>query len=303
MGEGSEMTNVPIPLKWRDDYGRLQDQAPRAESDGQALTPNTTAPLFRGFSLAVQNTHPTISSPSLSRSERHDHTTLVAEEPCTNSPHNPNPFRPSFSLKNNKPPTDPAIAQLALESGIKIEPKYEGELTLATIRDRTCPEDQNTAVYITKVDPAWTTEEILGCIHEGGIYKYSMQKPNQRYKSCAVTVTFKYRRAAASFLRRAETEGVFIKGQQVNVVPSIHHSWGIGEDGERQSRVLQIRGPEELLDAAKLEADLHEHIAFNLVKREQWVEDGQRFVNFHFENILGKKFHLQLLLVTIHRLT
>ena len=300
MEEDFAMTNVPNPLNWRDDRGRPQVQAPRAESDGQPSIPNTPIIQCRGPSLTMQNINSSICSPIPIRSGRHDHTALVANGSVTDSPHNPDPFRPSFSLQNNKPPTDPVIAQLAIESGVKIEPKYEGELTLATIRDRTCPEDQNTAVYITKVDPAWTTEEILECIHEGGIYKYSLQKPTQRYKSCAVTITFKYRRAAASFLHRAGTEGVFIKGQQVNVVPSIHHSWGIGEDRERQTRVLQIQGPEELLDAAKLEAHLHQHIAFNLVKREQWVEDGQRFVNFHFENILGKNPRLSIPWVSMH---
>ncbi|PVH82625.1 hypothetical protein DL98DRAFT_370238, partial [Cadophora sp. DSE1049] len=151
-----------------------------------------------------------------------------------------------------------------------------------------CPADQNAAVYIKNVDPAWTTEEILDCIHEGGIHKYSRQKANEFYDSCAVTLTFKYRRAAVSFLRRARTEGIYIKGQEVDVVRSRHHCWGIEKGREKQSRVLQVEGPKELLDADKLEADLHNHISFTLVKREEWVEDGRKSYDVLINELSGQ---------------
>ncbi|KAH7384804.1 hypothetical protein BKA64DRAFT_759528 [Cadophora sp. MPI-SDFR-AT-0126] len=216
--------------------------------------------------------------------------------PQTNKGYNAERFRPSFSLHNNKPATDPTITQLALENGVTIDPNYEGELTMATIRDRTCPADQNAAVFIKHVDPAWTTEEILNCIHEGGIYKFSRQEPNEFYHSSAVTLTFKHRRAAVSFLERATNEGIYIKGKAVKVVPSRHPCWGIEKNRERQTRVLQVYGPEDVLDADELEAKLHENIRFTLMKREEWVEDGQKIVNFHFENILGKNFPPRIML-------
>ncbi|KAK0102194.1 hypothetical protein ONS96_006155 [Cadophora gregata f. sp. sojae] len=277
---------APIPLKWQDSQERVEVVGPKVVSvDPPSTTPTTT--LHRDPKME-QARLPSIIGIPIPSEGKDSFSTPSLEEPHPNAAHNSERFRPSFSLQNNKPPIDPTIAQLALDSGVTIEPNYEGELTLATIRDRTCPAYQNASVYITNVDPAWTTAEIFDCVHEGGIYKYSRQGPTEFYESCAVTLTFKHRRAAVNFLHRAKTVGVYIKGQGVKVVPSRHHCWGIEEHREKQTRVLQIEGPEALVDANEIEAELHKNISFSLVKTEQWVNEGRKFVNFHFENIFGQ---------------
>ncbi|KAH9221389.1 hypothetical protein DL95DRAFT_475710 [Leptodontidium sp. 2 PMI_412] len=197
-------------------------------------------------------------------------------------------FRPSFALQKDRPPTDPEVEQLALDNGVEIEPNYEGEVTGAHIRDRTCPPRMNTAVYIKNVDPLWTSEDIFNCVHEGGIYKYSRQEPNENYPTCAVTLTFKHRQAAVSFLHRARHEGIYIHDQKVDVVPSINPCWGIELGKEYQTRVLEVEGRAKLVDADALEAKFHNNIRFTLVKRQQWIEDGYKTIHFHFESILAQ---------------
>ncbi|KAL2061936.1 hypothetical protein VTL71DRAFT_7314 [Oculimacula yallundae] len=196
-----------------------------------------------------------------------------------------NPFRPSYAINGARPPTNPAIAQLAVNIGVGIQPNYEGEVTDAHLADRLCPENMNTSVYIKYVDPASTAQDIFDCVREGGIFKYSRQEPTGDYTTAAVTVTFKHRQAAQRFISRAQTEHLQIRGRNVQVIPSLNPSWGIEPGRAYQTRVLEVVAPAENLDGVSLEAELHNNIRFNLVKREEWTQDGYKTIHFHFESI------------------
>ncbi|KAH7313122.1 hypothetical protein BKA65DRAFT_600640 [Rhexocercosporidium sp. MPI-PUGE-AT-0058] len=297
MEEGNISTTTTEPLKWISKQGHAGEQ-PSSGSFSQNLSVHTT------FSASFTTTITTTGSYRSPPSEANGTSSALGSEPpskddagsSTPHPrrsgtavrHQSQGFRPSFALTHDRPPTNPEVARLAHDTGVDIEPNYEGEVSEFLIRDRACPQYLSTAVYIKWVDPAWTSEDIFNIVREGGVYKYSRQEPNRDYDTCAVTLTFKHQGAAARFLSRARNEGVYIRGQKVEVVPSVHPCWGIEEGKEHQSRVLKVEGPEELLDADDLEAKFHRNIRFTLVKKEEWTEGGYKTIHFHFESILAQ---------------
>ncbi|KAG4440164.1 hypothetical protein IFR05_004373 [Cadophora sp. M221] len=291
MENGYLSTTSTEPLKWigqRSKGGQTSDKPSTSQPSASTTTATAESSQTSSDVSAVSTTDSELPSnddddDDLSTTPRRQASTAMVL-------YRSQSFRPSFALQNKRRAAAPEaeVEQLEIDNGVEIERNYEGEFSGAHIRDKTCPPWMNTAVYIKNVDPSWTAEDIFDCIHEGGIYKYSRQEPNFYYPTCAVTLTFKHRGAAASFLHRARKEGIYINEQKVDVIPSINPSWGIEKGKEYQTRVLEVEGRAKHVDADALEAKFHNNIRFTLVKKEQWIEEGYKTIHFHFESILAQ---------------
>jgi hypothetical protein len=195
------------------------------------------------------------------------------------------PFRPSRKLLNTEPVRSPEMEEALMHVGFN--PNYKGDVKWEVLE---IPDEENCCLYLKGIPEYATRQQIFDQLCMGGIYTFKLDPPiPERYTTCAAKVAYTTRAAAERLVDHALTFGLFILGNRVKV------SWNRNKTRElegleaRQSRVIQICGPNKM-GASKLIEFFHSNIDFTLVECHEWLtaNGSRKVVEIHFESILGQ---------------
>ncbi|KAE8447767.1 hypothetical protein EG329_010161 [Mollisiaceae sp. DMI_Dod_QoI] len=183
-------------------------------------------------------------------------------------------FKPSNQHVNQPQNVSEDMRRKVAEAGVDINNiAYKGNISQSFLENRLCAEAYNCAIHVSNIDPKASDKEVLGMIWEGGIQKsHRLQPVDGLHTTCGANFAFKTPEAARDFLMRSRTEGMWIRGLRLFATANIDKCKPMQQTMLYQTRVLHIIGPDESLDADKLEDLLHAHITFRLVGRQEWKE-------------------------------
>ncbi len=200
-------------------------------------------------------------------------------------------FQPSRErLGIQHAPSQQAL-QLAAAVGMRLNPKYQGDLMPLDIDNSTCPPDQNCAIRIENIAAGATEKEIFATFTEGRVFSFSKKDPIPgRFENCAARLVFTTRAAAEAFHRKGNIwPGIWLHGHQFFVKWNRDPCRPARDSERHQSRVIRVMGPQDLLHAQDLENLFHTQIKFKLVDRGEWlVADKKKVVELSFCSILGQ---------------
>jgi hypothetical protein len=177
-----------------------------------------------------------------------------------------------------------------IEIGMDLNSIYQGDITDFDIENFKCPPKLNCALRLENISANATDKEIFDAFYEGKIFSFSKNDPVPgRFTNCAGRLAFMTRAATEAFLRRAQTVGVFIRGEYMKVIWNRDKCCTAKESEHHQSRVIQIAGPQDEFDALGVEDMLHIKLKFELVDSGEWlVKGGRRVVELQFASIFGQ---------------
>lgn len=199
-------------------------------------------------------------------------------------------FKPSRALTNAPRAVSPNLIQRAQQIGVRLNANYKGDITEDLITNSLAAKDDNCALHIINIPAGATLSELLSVISEGKIFSSSMIAPIPgQWKGCAAKVVFTTRAAAQEFKDRGKKVGIWIRGERVNVFWNRNITRPQLYSDKHQSRVIQIRGPQDQLSVAQIHAFFAEKIKFELLDQKEWlVLGGMKVVELTFPSIFGQ---------------
>lgn len=165
---------------------------------------------------------------------------------------------------------------------------YKGDLDL---EDEWLPDDLNCKLFVTGVHPDATRKEIFDAIRDGKVNTFAYNKAiPPKFRTAAFSISFADRESSDRCLKRADVEGIFIRGLRVKVVRDRTKTRALEEWERSQTRVVRVYGPPGSLSLDRLVHVLKKFIKFELVHgTENTIDRGQRsVVTIHFESIVGQ---------------
>lgn len=144
--------------------------------------------------------------------------------------------------------------------------------------------EENCALYIKKIHPMASAQEILDVVKTGAIANYAYYGPNGRHRSAAAKIVFFKRQSAYDFLLQSNSlQGIDIRGLRVEA------SWNIGKVGpskQNGSRVVQIFGPAHELSIDRLLDFYSTKFEFVLVHAKEWMRyDDMKVIELGFGSL------------------
>ena len=201
------------------------------------------------------------------------------------------PFQPSRALLDIPRQVDPRLANIARQVGIDLQGNYKGDITQDHIFNAMAPMGDNCALHVISLPPNVSLKEIFSVII-GKVFSFQLHDPVPgKWTGCGARLVFTNRAAAEEFYWRARTGlGITIRGQQIRVLWNRDPCRPQQYADRRQSRVLQIKGPNiPSFSAEAMEHFFASKLLFKLVERKEWFEaGGVKVVELHFPSILGQ---------------
>ncbi|QSZ35707.1 hypothetical protein DSL72_006829 [Monilinia vaccinii-corymbosi] len=182
------------------------------------------------------------------------------------------PFQPARVKRGERATITPKIQAMLDAAGIHPNPKYEGEITTEVLNDLLTPTNQSCAVHITNIHPKADMKDLFPTIRHGKVYSVAWNGPNHEWAHAAARLCFCAREAAEKYLAESETgDGIRILGQRVTVEWNRNKKCPISEDEDRQTRVLQLRGPRSFgFSAQDLEDFFGKDMKLHIISRKEW---------------------------------
>ncbi|CZR62316.1 uncharacterized protein PAC_12213 [Phialocephala subalpina] len=185
-------------------------------------------------------------------------------------------------------------AREAREAGLQLNPKYKGDLNGYYIRNSSCLPHEYIAVFVKGIHIDATIEEILDVVEEGKVFSSSrVLESLPRFPHAASNITFMSTQAASTFMFRSIYDGIWIRGQRIevllpnkNMVKEFEHG-----DEDEQFRVLNIYLPSGLVSEAEMVKWLQGFVTFQPVggRAKEWnVSQGMTMIVITFTSILGQ---------------
>ncbi|PVH82619.1 hypothetical protein DL98DRAFT_570261 [Cadophora sp. DSE1049] len=178
-------------------------------------------------------------------------------------------FETSRHRMDRKRPVSIETAHRAIMAGVNLFSKYKGDLTEDAIVNAQCPEDMNTSIHIEGFPVGSSEAKILSVIRFAAVRNICLHPAVPgRFATAAADITF-FTREAAEYCFNRGNEGIFkFRGKLLKFLWNKNKCRQADTEEMRQSRVLLVEGPQDVISMQSVESLLRQKLVFKLVDRK-----------------------------------
>jgi hypothetical protein len=164
----------------------------------------------------------------------------VSLRPCTAT--HKDPYTPTLMLLDRTATRQGNEGPRAYAEG----EKYLGDKNSSSYKEHRgdLPDLENCALYLSKIPLTMTETKIFDLIDCGAVYTLYLKEPDAKHSLKAADLVFMAPESAAIFYAKLTNGDILMDNQKVRVK---YNKFGLTQKDRRQSRVIFIQGPEEIM--------------------------------------------------------